>query len=142
MTMYACVLGVIRSLLMRRWKECRSGTVKTRNAWCASMMNGTSVRAVMAGFVLAVAVAFGGRNFGYVRLVCWCGATSVAFKRWRVVLSVGMCGKTETICCVVLVKLSLDEDVGVSGWLRGVARWAWEVHRTGRAARLSCILSG
>ena|SRR2546425_733055 len=121
MTIYASVLGVTRSLPMRRWKqwnECRCGTAKMRNAGCASTMSGTSVRAVRAGFVLAVAGAFGGRSFGYVRLVFWCGATSVASKRWRVVLSVGMCGKTETICCVLLVKLSLDEDMGVSGWLR------------------------
>jgi len=125
MTICACALGVTRSLLMRRWKEgneCRCGTAKTRNAGCASTMNGTSVRAVGAGFVLAVVGAFVGRSFGYVRLACWCGATSVEYKRWHVVLSVGMCGKTEIIFCVLLAKLSLDEDVGVSGWLRRLAQ--------------------
>ena len=122
MTICVCVLGVIRNLLMRRWKECRSDTAKTRNAGCASMMNGTSVRAVVAGFALAVAAAFVDRSFRYVQLVCWCGATSVASKRWPVVLSVGMCGKTEMLFCVLLVRLCLDEDMGVSGWLRGLAR--------------------
>jgi len=39
-----------------------------------------------------------------------------------VVLSVGMCGKTETRFCVLLVKLSLDEDAGVPGRSREVAR--------------------
>ena len=125
MTICASVSVVTRSLPVRRWKEgneCKCGTVKTRNAGCASTMSGTSVQAVRAGFVLAVAGAFGGRSFGYVRLVFWCGATSVASKRWPVVLSVGMCGKTEMLFCVLLVRLCLDEDMGVSGWLRGLAR--------------------
>ena len=116
MTICACALGVTRSLLMRRWKEgneCRCGTAKTRNAGCASTMNGTSVRAVGAGFVLAVVGAFVGRSFGYVRLACWCGATSVEYKRWRAVRSVGMFGKTETRFCVLLARLCLDEEVGV-----------------------------
>src|SRR5438128_2017160 len=114
MTICASVLGVTRSLPMKRWDRVPCGTARTRSVGSASTMSGTSVRAVRAGFVLAVAGAFGGRSFGYVRLVFWCGATSVASKRWRVVLSVGMCGKTETICCVLLVKRSLDEDMGVS----------------------------
>ncbi len=119
MTIYACVLGVTHNLPMRRewkeWNECTCGTAQTRNAGCASTMNATSVLAVVAGFALVVAVPFVGRSFGYVRLVCWCGVTSVASKRRRVVLSVGMCGKTETLFCVLLVKRSLDEDVGVHG---------------------------
>ena len=84
-------------------------------------MNGTSVRVVVAGFALDVAVTFVDRSFGCVRLVFWCGATSVASKRRRVVLSVAMCGKTETIFYVLLARLCLDEDVGVSGGLRGSA---------------------
>ena len=126
MTIYACVLGVTHNLPMRRewkeWNECTCGTAQTRNAGCASTMNATSVLAVVAGFALAVAVAFVRQSCWRVRLVCWCGATSVASKRWPVVLSVGMCGKTEMLFCVLLVRLCLDEDMGVSGWLRGLAR--------------------
>jgi hypothetical protein len=76
-------------------------------------MSGTSVRVVVAGFALAVAVAFVGRSFGCVRLVFWCGAISVDYKRWPVVLSVGMCGNTETRFCVRLARLCLDKEVGV-----------------------------
>ena len=115
MTICVCVLGVIRNLLMRRWKwnECRCGTAKTRNAGCASMMTATSARVVVAGFVLAVAVAFAGWSFECVRLVFWSGTPSLEPRRWPVVLSVGMFGKTETRFCVLLARLCLDEEVGV-----------------------------
>src|SRR5712691_10050257 len=125
-TMITCayVLGVTHNLLMRRWKQngSRGGIARTKHVGCVSMMSGTSVWVVVAGFALAVAVAFVGRRFGCVRLVCWCGAISVEYKRWRAVRSVGMCGKTETICCALLVRICLDENLDVHGSLRGVAR--------------------
>src|SRR2546423_15345898 len=95
MTICASVSVVTRSLPVRRWKEgneCKCGTVKTRNAGCASTMSGISVWVVVAGFALAVAVAFVGQSFERVRLVFWYGATSVEYKRWLVVLSVGLFG--------------------------------------------------
>ena len=121
-----CVLGGTHHLPMRRWwkewNERRGGPAPMRNAGYASTMSGISVRAVVAGFALAVAGAFGGRSFGYVRLAFWCGATSVEYKRWRAVRSVGMFGKTETICCALLARICLDENLDVHGFLRGVAR--------------------
>ena len=106
-TMITCayVLGVTHNLLMRRWKQngSRGGIARTKHVGCVSMMSGTSVWVVVAGFALAVAVAFAGQSSGCVRRVCWCGVTSVEYKRWRAVRSVGMCGKTETICCALLV---------------------------------------
>src|SRR6266568_2085877 len=98
MTICACALGVTRSFLMRRWKEgneCRCGTAKTRNAGCASTMNGTSVRAGGAGFVLAVVGAFVGRSFGYVRLACWC---------------VNLCRVQEMACCSVCGHVRENRD--------------------------------
>ncbi len=125
MTTCAYVLGVTHNLLMRRLCKqngSRGGIARTKNVGCVSMMSGTSVWVVVAGFALAVAVAFAGQSSGCVRRVCWCGATSVDDKRWHAVLSVAMCEKTETICCALLARYCLDENLDVHGSLRGVAR--------------------